>query len=294
MKITLKKTYQGYIFYGILLTLCLLYFGFPSDTFRDYFIKAVSRANPQVMVSIEDIRPSLTLGVILLNTRFSLQTNPHVLLFSAKRITIRPGIWSFLTGNLRYNFNCLTNDGEIEGFFQCKKNDNENILNSSFELKDILIDDFNYLSTLIGHNSRGTVNGTVTLKGQTNILLKGTGKANLKISDGTVALKKPLFDLETINFDELLVKLALKNQQIKVTHFKLKGKELQGTLSGDIRLNRNFMNSRLDLDGTIKLLTASFFKYDKGELDTNGFIQNPLELLFEISGTIEKPEYNFS
>ncbi len=91
MKFQLKKTYQGYILYGILLTVSLLYFYFPSDTFRDYFIKAVSSANPQVMVSVENVRPSLLLGVNLFNTRVSLQTNPDMQLFSAKRITIRPG-----------------------------------------------------------------------------------------------------------------------------------------------------------------------------------------------------------
>ncbi len=290
----LKKTYQWYTLYGILLTVCLLYFCFPSDVFRDNFIKAVCSANPQVMVSVEDVRPSLLLGVILLNTRFSLQANPDRELFSAKRITIRPGIWSLLTGKSRYNFSCRMYDGEIEGFFHFNENNNENLFDTSFKLKDIPIHDFNYLSALIGQHSTGTVNGTVTLEGQTHMLLQGTGSANLKISEGMVELKEPLFDIETINFDEVLVKLSLKKQQIKLTHFKLKGKEIQGTLSGDIRLNRNFMNSLLDLDGTIKLHTAYLFKDFKGGSDTNGFPQDPLELLFKVSGTIEKPEYNFS
>ncbi len=246
------------------------------------------------MVSVENVRPSLLLGVALLNTRISLQTNPDMQLFSAKRITIRPGIWSLLTGTSCYNFNGRIYDGEIEGFFQLKENNNENLFDTSIELKDILIDDFNYLSCLIGHNSRAKINGTVMLKGQTNMLLQSTGKASLKISAGTVALKEPLFDLETIDFDELQVKLTLKTQRIELTHFKLKGKGIQGTLSGFIRLNRDFMNSRLDLDGTVKLLTVSLFGHDNGASNAKTFQQDPLELPFKVRGTIERPQYNFS
>jgi len=289
----IKKTYQWYILYGILLTVCFLYICFPSDTFRDHFIKAVRSANPQIMVSVKDVRPSLLLGVVLLDTRFSLQKNPHRQLFSAESITIRPGIWSWLTGGSRYNFNCRKYEGEIEGFFQFKE-DNKNLFDTSFKLTDIPLDDFHYLSTVFGHDSTGTVNGTVTLEGQPNMLLQGTGTANLKILEGTVVLKEPLFDLKTINFDEILVKLSLKKQKIELAHFKLKGKEIQGTLSGDIILSRNFWNSRLDLDGSIHLQPGSLFNYKKGEPGISEFMQDPLELLFKVSGTIEKPIYKFS
>ncbi len=293
MKQIFKKTYQGYILYGFLLTICLLYFCFPSDAFRDYFIKAVSSTNPQVMVSIEEVRPSLLLGVILLNSRFSLKTNPKEPLFSLKKIAIRKGIWPLLTGKSKYNFNIRVRDGEVEGFFQTKENKNVNFVNTSFEFQNISIDDFSYLSNLIGLNTRGTANGKVTLEGQTDTLLRGTGNARLKITKGTVALEDPLFNLETINFEELLIKLALKDNKIELTHFKINGKELQGTLTGVIRLNHDFMNSRLDLEGTVKLLSASFFNRENGS-DTDEFRQDPLELPFKVRGTIEKPEYNFS
>ena len=275
------------------MTVCLLYFCFPSDTFRDYFIKTVSNVNPKVLVSVEDVRPSLALGVKILNAELSSKTNPEMQLFSAEKITIRPRIGSFFGSKSSYRFNCKGYGGNIKGNFQYDKNSLEPPLDASITLEDIYIDDLIWLSTLTGYNPKGTLNGTVTLERQTNLLTHGTGEANLKISDGSVALKEPFLDLESINFDEIQVKLALKNRNIELSHFKMRGQEIQGTLSGTIRLNGDFMKSRLELDGNIELLEA-LFNRNKEDSDKKAFMQGPLKLPFKITGTIEAPEFNFS
>jgi type II secretion system protein N len=293
MEKILKNTYQWYILYGILLTVCLLYFCFPSDTFRDYFIKTVSSVNPQVLVSIEDVRPSLALGVTFLNAELSPRTDPEIQFFSAERITIRPGIGSFFGSKSNYGFSCQGHGGKIKGTFQFEKNSLETPFDASITLEDIYIDDFIWLSTLTGYNPKGTLNGTITLERQSNLLTHGTGEANLRISDGSVALKEPFLDLETINFDEIQVKLALKNRSIELSHFKMRGQEIRGTLSGTIRLNRDFLKSRLELDGNIELLEAVFNRNEE-DSDNKAFMQGPVKLPFKITGTIEAPEFNFS
>jgi type II secretion system protein N len=293
MEKILKNTYQWYILYGILLTACLLYFCFPSDTFRDYFIKTVSSTNPQVLVSVEDVRPSLALGVKFLNAELSPRTNPEIQLFSAESITIKPGIGSFFGGKSSYRFDCQGYGGNIKGTFQFEKNNLETPLDASITLEDIYIDDFIWLSTLTGYNPKGTLNGTITLERQSNLLIHGTGEANLKISDGSVALKEPFLDFESINFDEIQVKLALKNRNIELSHFNMRGQEIQGTLSGTIRLNRDFLKSRLELDGNIELLEAVFNR-NKEDSDKNAFMQGSVKLPFKITGTIEAPEFKFS
>ena len=115
----------------------------------------------------------------------------------------------------------------------------------------------------------------------------------MKISDGSVALKEPFLDLESINFDEIQVKLALKNRNIELSHFNMRGQEIRGTLSGTIRLNRDFLKSRLELGGNIELLEAVFNR-NKEDSDKKAFMQGPVKLPFKITGTIEAPEFKFS
>jgi len=289
----IKKTYQGYILYGILLTVCLLYFCFPSNTFRDYFTKTVSSISPQVLVSVEDVRPSLALGVKFLNAKVSPRTNPEMQFFSAESITFSPRIGSFFGSKSSYLFNCQSYGGNIKGTFQFEKNNPETPFDASITLENIYIENLIWLSTPTEYNPKGTLSGTVTLEKQTNSLTHGTGEANLKISNGSVALKEPFLDLESINFDEIQVKLALKNRNIELSHFKMRGQEIQGTLSGTIRLNREFLKSRLELDGNIELQKAMFNRNSENS-DKNVLMQGNLKLPFKITGTIEMPKFNFS
>lgn len=213
--------------------------------------------------------------------------------FSAEIMTIRPEILSFLSGEPRYKFYCQSYRGKIKGIFQIKEKKQVRPFNTSFKLNDIHIDDWKWLKNLSSRNSRGILNGTIKLEGQSNLLVHGSGEANLKILNGSLALKQPFLDLESINFDELQVKLMLKGRKLELSHFKMKGQEIQGTLSGVITLDRNFQKSRLNLDGNVELLIASFMS-NNGKSDEKAFLQKPLKFPIIINGTIEQPAFKFS
>ena len=67
---------------------------------------------------------------------------------------------------------------------------------------------------------------------------------------------------------------------------------MQGTLTGTVRLNREFVKSRLDLNGTVAF-HKTLFSRDTGPLETES-PEKAFMLPFAISGTIEDPEYRFS
>ena len=292
MKKILKKTYQWYMLYGVLLAAFLLYFCFPSEAFKDYFINIVSRANPHVLVSVEDARPSLALGVTFLNARFSPKTNPDIPLFKAKKITVRPNLGYIWGKGSSYSFNCLGYGGKIKGKISFKENVHAQPFDVMVQLQDIHLETSDYVAELIGPGSKGIVNGTITLEGQQHSLLNGSGEAELKILNGRVPLQDPLFNLEFIDFDELQAKVMLKSRQMEVNQLKIKGKEIQGTLSGTIRLDREFVKSRLDLDGTLAF-HRTLFSRETDTFDTKSS-EKPLMLPFTIYGTIEAPEYRVS
>ena len=81
-----------------------------------------------------------------------------------------------------------------------------------------------------------------------------------------------------------------KEQKIELSHVKLKGRKIQGTLSGKIRLKRDYLKSSLDLKGTIELFSA-LFTSETGNSDAAEFHRKPLKFKFTIYGTITEPKF---
>jgi len=206
---------------------------------------------------------------------------------------IRPAIWSLMQGKSRYRFNCRAYGGNLIGSLQFSENSMKPRFSTSVELTNINIDDFTIPSTVIGFDSTGTLDGTISYSEQTYLLADGTGEANLNILNGKITLFEQFFNLDSIDFDELLIKLSLRDQKIELSHVKLKGPKIQGTLSGSIRLKTDFLKSGLDLTGTIELLDA-LFEIEKGRLDTAKLPRQLMQLPFTIHGTIAEPKFNFT
>ena len=91
----------GYSFYGILLTMALLVYRFPSDALRDYLKASFVRINPQIVLSIGKVFPFFPFGIKLMETQLSLKEEPEVLLFRADSFfvcwgettfTVQPGL----------------------------------------------------------------------------------------------------------------------------------------------------------------------------------------------------------
>ena len=53
-----KKKWVGYVIFGILLTLVLLYYRFPSEAIQGFLQARVEKINPQLALSMEKVSPS--------------------------------------------------------------------------------------------------------------------------------------------------------------------------------------------------------------------------------------------
>ncbi len=289
------KKWFGYTLYGILLTIGLLYYLFPSDAIRDYLQARVDRANPQLRLSVGHVSPSFTLGLKLLETQLFYKANPDRFSFKADRLVIRPTIWSFLQGNPGFCFDGLMYGGALKGCVRITKENVKAPFAGSVELKDISVGDYDDLQVLIGRHVKGRLGGTITYSGSYNSMVGGSGEADLKLSEGLIELLQPILMLESIDFSELLIKLVLKNQKIKLTHVELKGPNMRGTLSGVVSLKKEFLKSSLNLRGTIEPF-ADFFKSLPGTRDTVKFFKQRLKrgkLSFIIHGTLTEPRMKF-
>jgi len=289
------KKWFGYAFYGILLTIGLLYDRFPSEAVQDYVQATLDRTNPQLDLSIERVSPSVTFGLKFQKTELSQKADPDRIFFRADRLLVRPSVWSLLKGKFELCFDGLVYGGALKGCVDFGERSVKSPLTASIVLKDIRMDDHDNLPDLIGRQVKGRLGGTITYSGQSNALINGTGEADLKLSEGLIELLQPILMLESIDFNELVIKMILKNQRVNLTQVELKGPNMRGTLSGVVSLRNELLKSTLNLRGTIEPF-ADFFKSLPGTRDTVRFFKQRLKrgkLSFMIHGTLKEPQVKF-
>jgi type II secretion system protein N len=288
-----NKRYLGLILYGILLTAGVLYYRFPSDALGDYLEATADRMIPRLLISVGRARPIFPLGLKFQQTEISEKANPVPLLFSAEDLLIRFGLWSWLRGKMELCFDCAAYEGELSGCADFTEKSMKSPFTSSIELTDIRIDNYAYLSALAGRNLKGILAGDIEYSGKYDSLIDGTGAADLKISDGRIELLQPVLSYKSIDFDGLQVKLVLKKRMIELTSVELKGRDIKGEVSGNIRLKTDLLKSALYIKGTVEPL-AGFFKDDESGLSSSQFLKQRLKkgkLSFTIRGTFESPRF---
>ena len=294
--ISKHRKWIGYIIYCIILTVGLLYYRFPSDTLRDYLKIRADNLSTPLFLSIDRIKPWLPFGLKLWQTEISFKNRPNVEIFRAESLLVSANAWSFLKGESKYCFECLAYGGDVRGCICFKENSMTAPFDTEIELKNIRVGNYRHLKDLIGRHIDGVLCGTIYYNGQHKHLMDGAGEANLKLLDGKVDLLVPILTLESIEFNEVKIDMALKEQKIRLKRFELKGPLLKSTLSGTIRLKKEYTESTLDLTGTIEPF-AAFFKNVEGVYNTVKFFKKRLRkgtISFIIQGTLKDPKIKFT
>lgn len=285
---------MAYILYAILLTLGLLYILFPSRDVKAYLEARIEDSGIPVHISIGDISPSLAFGLTLRETEFSRQAAPDKVLFKADRLFVRPGLWSYLQGNMKVCFDGRLNDGSLEGCVQFNENDPDTPFSTSMTFRDILLGKYENLADLIGRHVEGSLGGSFVYDGQIESLMEGAGEADFRLSNGRIELQRAVLDLNAVDFDEIWVKLTLKKRRVDLTHVELKGPNIYGTLTGTISIRREFIDSGLNLKGTVDP-SQSFFEGSQGASVTVKLLGQSLgdgPLSFRVRGTLKNPRFD--
>jgi type II secretion system protein N len=166
---------------------------------------------------------------------------------------------------------------------------------TSLVLKDVPMGEDNPLKEVIGRNLEGILNGTVTYKGQSKSLIRGTGEVDLRLAEGRMELVQPILNLDGIGFHEVLVKMTLNNRKLNLTRVALRGTSMNGTLTGVVNLNKELSRSSLNLRGSLEPF-ADFIKDLTDSPDTVRLIRQRLKrgkISFVIRGTIAEPNFRF-
>ena len=289
------RKWVGYIGYCVFVTAGFLYYLFPSDAVRDYLKVRARNLNPPLMVSIDRIKPWPLCSLRFGHTEISFLDKANKKLFRADSLVLRPGVGSFIKGDHSWCFRCVAYGGRIKGCANFNHDDRASPLNAEIEFDTIRIGTCEYLKDLIGRNVDGILFGTVSYRGQRERLLNGAGEANFKFLNGRIELLSPILTLESIEYNEVAINVALKRGTVNLTRLELEGPLLKGTLSGSIRLTEELAKSSLDLRGTIEPF-AAFFKKTEGTQSTLEYFRKRLRkgaLPFRIRGTLAQPNISF-
>jgi type II secretion system protein N len=290
------RSILGYVLYGVILTLALLYLRFPSHAVEEYVQAMGAGASPPLAVSVDRIAPSIPFGLKFLKTRVSVRNAPDRPILRADRLSIKPSLLSFLGGKSDYAFYCAAYKGKASGSISLRQGEKPPSIDTEIELTNVDLGEYTYLQALVGRTVKGTLSGTIVYDGQYRPVLNGSGKATLSMSEGVVELAEPFLTLTAIDFDELETDMVLNNRTIEVQRLAFKGKQLQGTLSGTITLREALTDSVLSLTGTIEPF-AALFQSAEGVDETVAFLRGRLNkgtFTFMIKGTLGQPEIQFT
>jgi len=290
-----RKKWVGYILFGILLTLGLLYYRFPSEAIQGFLQARVEKISPRLALSMERVSPSITLGLKFLEPELFLRTTPQKPIFKADRLFVRPVILSLFRDEWTFCYNAFAYKGVFEGCTSVAKDKNDAPFQTTLVLKDVSMGGDNPLKEAIGRNLEGILNGTVTYNGQSKSLIRGTGEVDLRLSEGRMELAQPLLNLESLSFHQILVKMTLSNRKLNLTRVALRGTNMNGTLTGVVNLNKELSRSSLNLRGTLEPF-ADFIKDLTDSPDTVRLIRQRLKrgkITFVIRGTLAEPNFRF-
>lgn len=266
-----RKKLVAYTIYGILITVVFLYCCFPSNNVSKYIKSTVASNNPDITLSLDSVKLGFPPDIRLKNLLFSFKDKPGAIL-KADILRVRPGLASLLRRRLSLLFDVNTYEGNIKGslnftnLFSLK-----GPVNAEAEFDDINIGSSSYLRTLLGRQVIGKLKGSLSYNSNNRELIDGTGSAEITLLDGSVQLLKNVFGFDKLVFDEIETDMVLKNRTLKMNKLNLTGKQLNGSLNGNIFLANDIKLSRLAMKGDVEILALN----RNFSIVINGTISNP-------------------
>jgi len=247
------KKWITYTIYGILITAVFLYLRFPSDSVEKHIRSIVARNNSDVVVSFDSVRPCFPPGIRLHMLSVDFKNKPG-LTFKADVAKIRPVLLNLLSGKLKVLLNADAYEGHIKtdiGFTNRFSSKGPVMIKTEF--KDINLEKCSFIKAVTDRRVNGRLSGSLLYDGKYDRFISSAGSAELTIIDGNIELLKNMFGFDALAFDKAEAELTLKDRTIKINGLDITGKQLSGSFTGDLFLDREIMQTRLAIKGNIKI-----------------------------------------
>ena len=256
----------GYTLFFVVCFVMSAYYTFPYDRARDLLVRRAAALPPPpgkepAKLTIAEIGPHWLTGIALEGVEYEQKAtaaNEPGLKLAADELTVRLSLLSLLPGDsMAIQFGAEVGDGSIDGEYELFKNEPRSI---EAELDEVDLERLG-LGSYLGVPVKGTASGTIamnpidtptTMQGSIDLHIEG-----LKLGDGKTKIKLPGMPggltLDTLNAGNLDLKIAIRDGVGSVEKLESKGKDMQLTGSGSIRMAKSLGQSRVDLAMGVKV-----------------------------------------
>jgi len=279
------KTGLLYTVYILSVMTFFLFYLFPADAVKKHISFALARTHPALNVTMDKITPSFPPGVSFQGVEFN---HRQALLLKADKIKIAPYFLSFFGSAFKFAFNGRAYKGTVKGRGEFAEKQSAGKVAVEARLAGIQLKEIAAVRDLTGRKITGVLDGKATY--DKNGISGGNLSAGLILSDCTVELLTPVFNLEYVGFKKIKADVVLGNQTLRLKQCVFTGDQMDGTMSGFINLKTPLRESVINLSGKMTphpLLLANLskvFPVNKTKLKQNG-------LPIRLGGTFDKPAF---
>lgn len=286
-----NKKIIWYSVYFILVTLVFLVYAFPSKSVQAYIQTLAEERITESDFSLKKVSFSLPFGFKLHQALLAPKQGKGSLRIEAESIRIQPAPWSMIKGEKVYRFKSRMYSGNVKGSIHFITPEPEPPYSVHMTLRGLDLKSKQFILGLTDRDLEGKLSGTIQYEAKNDTLYDGTGEADLIFSNGKVDVTLPFLDDDMIEFDQLVIKCDLKNRRLNLGRMEFKGPTLNAFISGNINLNRQLFQSRLNLRVEIEPLPELIQKLsdNPSALELLKKRLKSGKLTFTVGGTLDDP-----
>jgi type II secretion system protein N len=276
--------WSGYTAFFFVCFTLFAYFTFPYDRLRDVLVGKISAAStPGTTISIGGLGPHWLTGVALTSVKLERKAgspNQPTTEIAIDKLKMRASPLALLFGSIGFSFDAAVGHGGVTGRYDAQKKDGPT--HTQAELNALDLTKLG-LSGLLGVPVQGLAGGTVDVtlaeqaaetQGSVDLRIEG-----LRLGDGKAKVQIPGMGgltLERIDAGTLTLRLAIKEGVATIERLEAKGKDLELSGSGSIRLLRPLGQSRVDITLGVKFENAYTQRNDRTKAMFELMGANPL------------------
>ena len=293
MHLSIKDNRQWlwYLIYAVSLTVVLLFIMFPADALKNYILVQAEKRYPDICIDFKKIGFTLSPGIKIHGLSISLSKDPATPVYVSEKTTIRVSVLDWIKGDNKYSFKSATKGGMISGFLKEKNEVKKERIDATINIDGIRLDENIFIHPVLSERLEGILTGKITFMGNLSDPLKGTAEISLDLVDGRIRLKKPILDLNVLEFKKIDLSGVIDNRRLNIKDLNMTGGPMNGSATGSVRINNDLLNSRLNIKAEIE--PSSSLSKDMPEVgNAINMMKNIMKngkLRIDIQGTIYRP-----
>lgn len=279
----------GYGGYTVAVVLFLLWFLFPTDSFRVWLQNQLENSHPELEWKVKELRLAWPLSIVAAGIQAADAEAEKPLIY-VEEVKVRPDFNAIKELTNKYSFKYRLNslNGSVIGTLSVEREGR--MIDCSGQIKEMQVGGLEEFWRKAGRTVKGKMSGTFDYAGEWQNLVSGQLQADLVMKDGSIELLQPVMGLEKLDFNQLNSSLSSKNQVVTMTGGKIESTLFAVDFSGNVTMNDNLLDSSLDINGSFEprpelfgnLQDAAMVKLVKDQLRDG-------KLSFKVTDTLMTP-----